>query len=167
MPATAGQTFSSEFVLVIDLGSGSYSFTQGGFDNGATITGAFTGTDLDGDFQINSFTGELSSFSASFSGNALVGPWSSNLAFLVFDLNGSNLLGDGIGGTGFEGISTGGSVPNGFFWDVGPGPYNLCNGSQVCGLVGGGVPEPSSWAMLIAGFGLIGATLRRRRAAMA
>jgi hypothetical protein len=29
------------------------------------------------------------------------------------------------------------------------------------------VPEPSSWAMLIAGFGLIGATLRRRRLAAA
>lgn len=27
------------------------------------------------------------------------------------------------------------------------------------------VPEPESWAMLIAGFGLVGATLRRRRAA--
>jgi hypothetical protein len=31
----------------------------------------------------------------------------------------------------------------------------------------GGIPEPSSWAMLIAGFGLIGATLRRRRAVAA
>jgi hypothetical protein len=31
----------------------------------------------------------------------------------------------------------------------------------------GGVPEPSSWAMLIAGFGLTGATLRRRRIAVA
>jgi hypothetical protein len=29
------------------------------------------------------------------------------------------------------------------------------------------VPEPSSWAMLIAGFGLVGATLRRRRALLA
>ena len=29
------------------------------------------------------------------------------------------------------------------------------------------VPEPSSWAMLIAGFGLVGATLRRRRAVAA
>ena len=27
------------------------------------------------------------------------------------------------------------------------------------------VPEPASWAMLIAGFGLVGATLRRRRMA--
>ena len=29
------------------------------------------------------------------------------------------------------------------------------------------VPEPSSWAMLIAGFGLVGATMRRRRMAAA
>lgn len=29
------------------------------------------------------------------------------------------------------------------------------------------VPEPSSWAMMIAGFGLVGATLRRRRLAAA
>lgn len=29
------------------------------------------------------------------------------------------------------------------------------------------VPEPSSWAMLIAGFGLVGGTMRRRRAALA
>jgi hypothetical protein len=29
------------------------------------------------------------------------------------------------------------------------------------------VPEPASWAMLIAGFGLVGATMRRRRAALA
>jgi hypothetical protein len=28
----------------------------------------------------------------------------------------------------------------------------------------GGVPEPASWAMLIAGFGLVGATMRRRSA---
>jgi hypothetical protein len=31
----------------------------------------------------------------------------------------------------------------------------------------GTVPEPASWAMLIAGFGLVGAVLRRRRAATA
>ena len=33
--------------------------------------------------------------------------------------------------------------------------------------VGGSVPEPASWAMLIAGFGLVGAAARRRRAAVA
>jgi hypothetical protein len=31
----------------------------------------------------------------------------------------------------------------------------------------GGVPEPTSWAMLIAGFGLVGATARRRRSVTA
>jgi hypothetical protein len=29
------------------------------------------------------------------------------------------------------------------------------------------VPEPASWAMLIAGFGLTGAVMRRRRMALA
>lgn len=33
--------------------------------------------------------------------------------------------------------------------------------------VGGAVPEPASWAMLIAGFGLVGAAGRRRRAVVA
>ena len=32
---------------------------------------------------------------------------------------------------------------------------------------GGAVPEPASWAMLLAGFGAVGATLRRRRAVAA
>ena len=33
----------------------------------------------------------------------------------------------------------------------------------VSGTLNGGVPEPASWAMLIAGFGLTGAAMRRRR----
>ncbi len=33
----------------------------------------------------------------------------------------------------------------------------------LSGLTAGAVPEPASWAMLIAGFGLVGATMRRRR----
>ncbi len=37
--------------------------------------------------------------------------------------------------------------------------------TRVCS--GGGVPEPNSWALMIAGFGLAGATLRGRRRAIA
>lgn len=32
---------------------------------------------------------------------------------------------------------------------------------------GGGVPEPATWGLMLAGFGLAGATLRRRRAGLA
>ena len=32
--------------------------------------------------------------------------------------------------------------------------------------VTGGVPEPAVWAMMLAGFGLMGAALRRRRGAL-
>ena len=44
------------------------------------------------------------------------------------------------------------------------------NGSEqatVFGSVGGPVPEPATWALMIGGFGLAGAVLRRRRAQLA
>ena len=41
------------------------------------------------------------------------------------------------------------------------GLFNLGGTIELGSVVG--VPEPSSWAMLIAGFGLVGATARRRR----
>jgi hypothetical protein len=42
----------------------------------------------------------------------------------------------------------------------------VTEGFESTGYIGtgvGGVPEPSNWAMLIAGFGLVGAVSRRRR----
>lgn len=41
---------------------------------------------------------------------------------------------------------------------------NITFGSAIAG---GGVPEPASWAMLIVGFGLVGAATRYRRVAVA
>lgn len=51
-------------------------------------------------------------------------------------------------------------------WQFDLSPSRSSNNAQIKLLsvpVTGGIPEPSSWAMLIAGFGLIGASLRRRR----
>jgi hypothetical protein len=59
-----------------------------------------------------------------------------------------------------------------FFQDPAAGGYESDNHtvgvwSSITGDPLGGVPEPSSWAMLIAGFGLVGASMRRRRVAAA
>ncbi len=53
------------------------------------------------------------------------------------------------------------------------GSFNMADvaGSPLATLViteaGAAIPEPATWAMLIAGFGLVGTGLRRRRAAVA
>ena len=44
------------------------------------------------------------------------------------------------------------------------GTFGVQGGGSQDLLAFAGVPEPSSWAMLITGFGLVGASLRRRRA---
>ncbi|WP_017668446.1 PEPxxWA-CTERM sorting domain-containing protein [Sandarakinorhabdus sp. AAP62] len=170
-PAMAAQTLSNQFVIVSSLGDGLYSFVQSGFDGGANVSGSFTGNDLNEDFQLNAFSGEISNFTASFSGNALVAAWTSTNGVLVFDLNGSDLLGDGQTG-GIEGIAVNfGGAPGDPSWVAGPGPFALCGTGNDCGRVQGpapsAIPEPASWAMLIAGFGLAGAVQRRRRAAAA
>lgn len=51
-------------------------------------------------------------------------------------------------------------------WNFDLSPQRAGNNAQIKLLavpVSGVVPEPSSWAMLIAGFGLVGTSLRRRR----
>ncbi|HEV2365045.1 MAG TPA: FxDxF family PEP-CTERM protein [Caulobacteraceae bacterium] len=53
-----------------------------------------------------------------------------------------------------------------FAWNFTPGNYYLEIKAPASGTISGGVsavPEPSAWAMLIAGFGLAGYALRRRR----
>jgi len=46
------------------------------------------------------------------------------------------------------------------------GPFSSLLSSGLT-VTGGGVPEPATWAMMIGGFGLAGAALRRRRAVAA
>lgn len=52
-----------------------------------------------------------------------------------------------------------GAIISGTYTRTGPDADGLFNGSIVLAAV----PEPASWAMMIAGFGLIGGTMRRTR----
>ncbi len=57
---------------------------------------------------------------------------------------------------------------NGFIWNPGlPGGQGVPETWVVRGASEPVVPEPGTWAMLIAGFGMIGAAARRRRIAVA
>lgn len=66
--------------------------------------------------------------------------------------------------------SCGNTCGTSFHWDTLPGasgsvPIHLTQ-ANITPPPAPGVPEPASWAMLVAGFGLVGASARRRRAAV-
>lgn len=162
VPAQAGYDFSSELVNVSDLGGGNYSFSQSGWLGGAQISGTFVGFDSDGDNFLDSYYDEISDFTMIFSGNAQVDAFSfdfSNLFELVYDLDGGP-LGDGCG-CSFEGI-TAASDSFSIVYAANVGAFELCGEGDSCSLLAS-VPEPANWALLIAGFGLVGATMRLRR----
>jgi hypothetical protein len=53
-----------------------------------------------------------------------------------------------------------GTMPEGLSWASESGTF-------LSALGGGAIPEPATWSLLIAGFGMIGTTVRRRRSAIA
>lgn len=99
--------------------------------------------------------------------NGAVGPREATTA--GGDSGGPNFINGRLAGITSYGFSFGGA-----FGDIGGGlnssfgefagvvPVNLHRGF-IEASTGIAVPEPSSWAMLIAGFGLVGGTMRRRR----
>ena len=71
-------------------------------------------------------------------------------------------------------LGTAASGLNYFVWNnnsdpVGNGSWNYAfnTGNVQFSATFAAIPEPQSWAMLIAGFGLVGASMRRRKAALA
>ncbi|GGE08224.1 lipoprotein [Polymorphobacter glacialis] len=87
-------------------------------------------------------------------------------------------LGVALGSLDRVGFDISGRTNNAFFsvrnslysLNLGTGTGTLIGNVGAEGLAGitaAGVPEPASWAMLIAGFGLVGASMRRRTAALA
>lgn len=91
---------------------------------------------------------------------AIFGRSDANTAGNVFDVS----VFDSFGRSLFEETVDARSGPATIWFDVlgtpvVPGPLPLEKRGQVAGTV----PEPASWVLLIAGFGLIGTALRRRR----
>jgi len=153
----------------------SFRFTQGGYSDGGVITGAFDATDLNNNGAISSFDGEVTGFSLSFSGNAIVGSFNhslSDLRGLVYDL-GSGFIGDGATGA-VEGLASNWFGASGFDFASGLGPTGVFGG-RVIDIASGAssstreliavtaVPEPETYAMLLAGLGLLGGLARRRQ----
>ena len=63
-------------------------------------------------------------------------------------------------GTNFNGLAWGNGELLLHYWDSNSGDNSDFITANVIG-----VPEPATWALMITGFGLVGATLRRRRLA--
>lgn len=165
-------TFASQAILA---SAATYHFSQSGYADGATITGSFTGVDLDHDGQINSFAGEVSAFTLTFSGNSIVPTFThsfSDLSGLVYTVGHSTLGSDSSGGT--EGMASNWEHSTGYDFASGLGPTGL-NGGRIIDTASGAttstdaliqitsVPEPASALMTLAGLGVLGVLARRRR----
>ncbi|HRH80108.1 MAG TPA: PEP-CTERM sorting domain-containing protein [Thiobacillaceae bacterium] len=155
--------------------AGAYVFSQGGFTGGGSLTGNFTGTDLNLDGWLDASLGEVSRFALSFAGDSRVGGFSmgfAELAGLLFNMNGGGFIGDeGAIGTG-EGIAAL-SAERLYLTGIGPAGSAGGNITDITSLSGAttetsqpvavsAVPEPETWAVLLAGLGLVTLRLRRR-----
>ena len=126
-----------------------FTFSQDGFAEGATVAGSFSGEDLNSDGQLASFGGEISDFQMSFSGNSVVPAFSlgfADLTGLVYDLNGGP-LGDGQV-LGIEGIAANDAT---FSYEAGPGPVDQCGQGVDCASVSDGTNTDNSQELIQVG----------------
>lgn len=160
----------------------SFDFFQGGYDEGAFISGSFSGEDLDTDGRLEwdptPSVNELTAFSLSFSGNSLVAGFSLGLGDVMGFLYGldGGPLGD-IAPVGTEGFFAG-DFSSALLLATGSEGYPGCGSGALCGQIFSGlavtetnelvqitaaVPEPEGLAILTMGAALLAARFRRRR----
>ncbi len=140
--------------------------SDAGVGNLTTSGGNFTQAGLHGTFKFTNLAGTVTYLAGSFSdywlqgtlgqtgsGNVTSGPGTANFTSDVVDLS----------------YVTGDSAQFGFTlahpaFSVTSGTLNNFKGNSVSGSFGGiAVPEPATWALMIAGFGGAGAMIRSRR----
>lgn len=147
-----------------------YNITAGTFADGGTFSGTFTFDDSIGfvtNFDITTsstafFTGQRYTQSTGFAGNN-INPTGSTVLFgntvtdYYIQLMFSSPLASGLSGS-----ITGNYECNncGTFRFVTGGTYSQAGANEISQ---GAVPEPSTWAMMLVGFGAIGYGMRRRR----
>jgi hypothetical protein len=119
----------------------SFTFSQGGYSEGATVSGAFTGADLDGNGILVHFPGqsappvniqELTAFSMHFSGNSLAPAFDLTLDDLfgfAYQLGTSGIGDDPANDPNFGDIMEGiGAIGANYFYTSGQGPNGIIGG---------------------------------------
>jgi hypothetical protein len=144
--ATAPVVGYGFFDSVLSLNnSGVFGLNTDGYPTGSTITIDFAAPTSGVSFTFNNYgNGNGSTVLYYDAGNTLLG------SQLIDNVNAFGLI--SVAGSGISRLE----ITNGTF-----GEGNWIYG--IGQLTYGAVPEPASWAMLVAGFGLIGATMRRRQ----
>lgn len=148
----------------------SFQFSQAGYADGATLSGSFAGSDLDGDGWLYGY--ELTEFQLNWSGNRAVAAFSLGFderAGLEFELATGTLAhmaafsqdGEGQRFFSYESMGWPSYTIPGVVTDERLG---LASMSWDAVQVTAAVPEPQSLALLLAGMGFIGLWSQRRRA---
>ncbi len=148
--ATGAGTITNGVLASAPVTSGTFSITA----NSATSFNGNTGTNLlSGTFSGGLFTAVVGGSTASLL-NSLP-PVAVNFTSSFFDFTGTTERDIQLG---FEAIMPRIGTTNGNFTGTADGEFgaNLSSGSP------GTIPEPASWALMVAGFGLVGTMARRR-----
>lgn len=152
-----GAFSTSGLVELLDLGGGKYLAVERSFVTGLVKPWSTTGNEIK-IFEIDLNGATDVSGLASLSGQA----YTAVKKTLVLDLDTLQIPLDNI-----EGISWGPTLDDGSrsLILVSDNNFSATQFTQFLAFkVGGAVPEPASWAMMVVGFGLLGASLRQRRA---